>query len=295
MNSARQDPTSEGVWLATSNHPDVANGRSFFGVNVMLLEDEFAAIAQAPPAAFDRRLYEASLAHSLDLIDRDAQDHDGQFSRVSAAGFIYTGGRASVFSYTRSALNGHAAFNIDWGGNDGTGMQTGRGHRLAIMGAYTNVGIAAVPENNPSSSVGPLVVSAAYLYASSNAADHYNRFLVGTVWDDLDDNAMYDPGEGLGGVTVRPAQGSFYAVTADSGGYAIPITAAGSYDVTFSGGSLASTHQRTITLGADSALLDLEPTAVPEPALSLLGPMALLTIGWVRKLRQRETACPTVV
>ena len=123
MNWARQDPTAEGIWLATSNDPDVAGGRSFFGVDVELLEDEFAAIAAAPPAAFDRRLYEASLAHSLDLIGRDAQDHDGQFSRVGDSGFVHAGGRASVFSYARSALNAHAAFNIDWGGSDGTGMR----------------------------------------------------------------------------------------------------------------------------------------------------------------------------
>ncbi len=287
MNRARQDPAAEGIWLATNDHPDVASGRSYFGVNVELLEDEFASIAPAPPAAFDRRLYEASLAHSLDLIERDEQDHIGQFSRVDASGFVHAGGRASVFSYARSALNCHAAFNIDWGPGDGTGMQPGRGHRWAIMGDYTNVGIAAVPENDPTSSVGPVVVSAAYLYASTSAADHYNRFLVGTVWDDLDDNAMYDPGEGLVGVSVRPAQGIFFAVTSDGGGYAIPIVAPGTYDVTFSGGPLANSHQRTITLGSVSALLDLEPIAVPEPKLSLLGPIALLAVGTVRTLRRR--------
>lgn len=71
------------------------------------------------------------------------------------------------------------------------------------------------------------------------------------------------------------------------GGYAIPIVAPGTYDVTFSGGPLANSHQRTITLGSVSALLDLEPIAVPEPELSLLGPMALLAIGTVRTLRRR--------
>jgi len=286
MNWARQDPTAEGIWLATAGDPDVAGGRSFFGVDVGLLEDEFAAIAAAPPAAFDRRLYEASLAHSLDLIDRDAQDHDEQFSRVGDSGFVHTGGRASVFAYARSALNAHAAFNIDWGGSDGTGMQTGRGHRQAIMGDYTNVGIAAVPENDSATRVGPVVVSAAYLYANTSNADHYNRFLVGTVWDDLDENGMYDPGEGLGGVIVSPAQGGFYAVTAAGGGYAIPILASGTYDVTFSGGSLEVSHQRTIMVGADSELLDLEPTVLPEPQLSHLATVALLSIA-ILKTRRR--------
>jgi len=287
MNWARQDPTAEGIWLATSSDSQIASGRSYFGVDLDLLQDEFAAIAPAPPAAFDRRLYEASLAHSLDLIARDAQDHNGQFARVDASGFVYTGGRASVFSYARSALNAHAAFNIDWGPGDGTGMQPGRGHRLAIMGGYTNVGIAAVPENDRTTSVGPLVVSAAYLYARSSEADHYNRFLVGTVWNDLDTNGMYDPGEGLGGITVRPMPGTFHATTSEAGGYAIPILSAGSYDVTFSGGDLVGAYQRTVVIGADSVLLDLEPTAAPEPDRALLGTVALLTLASWTRVRSR--------
>lgn len=285
MNWARQDPTAEGDWLATESHPDVASGRTSFGVDLGVLEAEFDAIAPGPPGAFDRRLYEASLAHSLDLIVRDAQDHDQQFARVGAAGFSYAGGRASVFSFTRSALNVHAAFNIDWGGNDGTGMQTGRGHRAAIMGGYTNIGIAMVPENNPSTSVGPLVTSAVYVYANSSAGDHYNRFLVGTVWEDTDENGFYDPGEGFDGVTVRPAQGSFFAVTSKSGGYSIPILASGSYDVTFSGGELTGSYQRSVVVGADSELLDLNP--VPEPSSLALATTALLATGILSGLRRR--------
>lgn len=285
MNWARQDPAAEGVWLATESHPDVANGRTSFGVDLGVLEAEFDAIAPGPPGAFDRRLYEASLAHSLDLITRDAQDHDQQFNRVGAAGFSHAGGRASVFSFTRSALNGHAVLNIDLGGNDGTGMQTGRGHRAAIMGDYTNIGIAMVAENNPSTSVGPLVTSAVYVYANSGAEDHYNRFLVGTVWEDADGNGFYDPGEGFDGVSVRPAQGSFFAVTSKSGGYSIPILASGSYDVTFSGGELGGNHHRTVVFGADSELLDLVP--VPEPSSSALGTTALLATGILSGLRRR--------
>ncbi len=291
MNEARQDPVAEGVWLATSSHPDVAGGRSGYGVDLDLLQAEFAAIAPAPPAAFDRRLYEASLAHSLDLIDRDEQDHEGQFDRVDASGFVHDGGRASVFSFADSALNAHAAFNIDWGPGDGTGMQPGRGHRAAIMGDYSNVGIAMVPEGNPGTEVGPLVTSAVYLYAYPPVADHYNRFLVGTVWEDLDEDGAYDPGEGLGDVTVTPSSGSFFAVTGASGGYAIPILAPGSYDVTFSGGDLAGSYERTIAIGATSELLDLDPLEVPEPGASLLAGGALVALAWIRRKTRSRTTC----
>jgi hypothetical protein len=268
MNRARQDPAAEGLWLATSADPDIAFGRTFFGVDVTLLEQELAAFSPEPPGAFDRRLYEASLAHSLDLIDRDAQDHDGQIQRVLDSGFEHAGGRFSVFSYADSALNAHAALNIDWGPGDGTGMQPGRGHRLAIMGDYDNVGLAMVPDSSGATAVGPLVFSGAYMYADTGASDHFDRFLVGTVWQDLDANGRYDAGEGFPGVTVAPNLGGYYAVTSAGGGYAIPITSAGTYQVTFSGGGVGP-EQLQVSVGGRSELLDLV-IPVPEPARLLL-------------------------
>jgi hypothetical protein len=107
-----------------------------------------------------------------------------------------------------------------------------------------------------------------YAYADTGAPDHYARFLVGTVWEDEDEDGFYDPGEGRSGVTVMPDEGTFYAVTAAGGGYALPIEAPGSYEVAFSGGGIGS-HQRSATLGAESELLDLE-VPVPEPSQLLL-------------------------
>jgi hypothetical protein len=247
MNRARANPTAEGIWLAESTDPDVANGRNFFNVGIDALKAAFAALDVKPPAAFDIRLHDASELHSLDLIARDAQDHDGQFDKINASGFSCNGGRASVFSFADSALNAHAALNIDWG-NGPDGMQDPPGHRDAIMGVWpsgpglTNVGLAMVAENDPMTQVGPLVFSGGYCQAGGS--DH-NRLIVGTVYDDLNMNLEYDEGEGLAGVTVMPDQGTFFAVTGDAGGYAIPIEAAGTYDVTFSGGDDAFPNDPT--------------------------------------------------
>jgi hypothetical protein len=261
MNRARQDPTAEGIWLAESTDPDIKNGRDFFGVGIDALKAAFAALDSKPPAAFDIRLHDASELHSLDLIARNAQDHTGQWEKVQDTTFACNGSRLSVFSYSDSALNAHAALNIDWGyGPDG--MQDPPGHRYAIMGVWpyagpglTNVGLAMVPENDPNTNVGPLVFSGAYCAAGSG--DH-NRFLVGTVWDDLDMDGEYDEGEGLAGVSVTPDQGTYFALTGDAGGYAIPIENAGTYVVTFSGGGMGSgSVEKSADVGVESVLLDL--------------------------------------
>jgi hypothetical protein len=271
MNRARQDPAAEGVFLATLDESGVGSALLYFAVDVALLQQEFAAIPPKPPAAFDVRLYEAALAHSLDLIARDAQDHSGQFDRVDEAGFHAQAMRGNVFSYARDPLYGHAAFNVDWGGNDGTGMQSGRGHRKAIMsidGDYANVGLAAVPEQQPGTRVGPSVVTANFARAATSYPDHHNRFLVGTVWEDLDEDGLYDPGEGVEGVTVLPSRGSWFAVTAAGGGYALPVEEPGAVDVAFSGGGVA-TRTFPATVGAGSVLVDYElrsAALLPEPA-----------------------------
>jgi len=122
----------------------------------------------------------------------------------------------------------------------------------------TNVGYAVVPESNPTSLVGPQVITGNLCYANTGFANHYNRFLVGTVWIDSNNNDQYDPGEGIGGVTVEPDQGTYYAVTSNSGGYAIPITTAGTYEVTFSGSSITTPVTRTVTVDSTSVLLDLK-------------------------------------
>ncbi|MFP4475580.1 MAG: hypothetical protein ACLFOY_08450 [Desulfatibacillaceae bacterium] len=266
MNRARQVPPLEGVWLANITEPHVVNAVEYFGVDKSALQDQFAAIAPKPPAAFDNRLYAAAEAHSLTLIVQDAQNHDGQLEKIDDSGFEWLEVRISVYSYAYNGVHGHAGFNIDWGGppsdSDGDGMQDRVGHRKAIMamdGDYTNAGIAAVPENDPDTDVGPFVVSANYAKANTSHADHYNVFIVGTVYEDEDADGGYTPGEGIGGVTVTPQGGPHFAVTPPSGGYAVPVGAGnpGTYTVTFTGGGIPYPVERSVTVGAESVLVNV--------------------------------------
>jgi hypothetical protein len=55
-----------------------------------------------------------------------------------------------------------------------------------------------------------------------------------------------------------PDKGAYYAVTGESGGYAIPILSADVYQLTFAGGDLTGVFTQAATVGAASVLLDLE-------------------------------------
>lgn len=262
INNARQDPTAEGEWLAVVDGygGNVAFGRdTYANVDLNLLKSAFAAIDPKPPLAFDRRLYEAAKSHSDYLAANNLQNHDGQLDRVNAAGFDWTAYGGNVYSYTQDGLHGHAAFNIDWTNmNPPSGMQDPPAHRKNIMSVdilFSNLGIAAVEENNNATAVGPLVVTQDFCYADSTTLDHYNTFIVGTVWEDLDKNGIYDPGEGISGATVTPDQGTFFAVTGAGGGYSIPVSN-GTYVVNFSHNTYGSYQGQVTISGNSSALLD---------------------------------------
>ncbi len=260
MNRARQDPAAEGRWLAQARASAIAGGREAYRVNRAMLVREFDAIAPAPPAAFDARLYSAAVQHARDQITRDAQDHNGQLQKVTRTGVDWESCRGNVFSYASNPLNTHAAFNIDWGVGPG-GMQPGRGHRKAIMASdrpYTNVGLAAVLETNDESSVGELVVVGNYCsyFTDTNETD-FNRFVVGTVWNDRNNNSIYDVGEGVPGVTVVPSVGPYYAVTSRGGGYAFPIRANVTFELSFVGAGVPG-HYREVSVARDSTLADYQ-------------------------------------
>lgn len=230
------------------------------------MQTEFSQISAQPPAAFDFLLWEASEAHSQDLLARNAQDHTGQGSKVNAKG-VCNGCSIGVFSYTRSALHGHTALNIDWG-FEPDGMQAGRGHRRGIMGdpvPHSLTGLALVPgvggTGKEHDDVGPLIFSGVYC---TGDGDEQNRYIVGTVYTNQNGNSSYDEGEGKAGVTVMPDSGTYFAVTGNAGGYAIPITATGSYRLTFFGGALGDTRYEKIAMVvADSMLVDLETMSSP--------------------------------
>jgi hypothetical protein len=292
MNRARANPAAEGNYLAATGDPGTAAAISYFSVDIERMKREFAAIPSRPPAAFDRRLYDASRQHAEYMISIDQQTHDRQAEFVVASGFDYTSARLNIYAYAENAVNCHAALNIDYGGpaSEG-GMQVGRGHRVAIMSSdlslpvFSSVGFAMIPENNAATEVGPLVFSGAYGACEENTTDAFNRFVVGTVWNDANKNQFYDSTEGLANVRVELNRGGWYAVTGAAGGFAIPVTASGTYRIFFSGGAFPGGWSRDVVVGDVSVAVDAEVSSLPVTPLAFTGTLRLssaggLTLSW---------------
>jgi hypothetical protein len=78
---------------------------------------------------------------------------------------------------------------------------------------------------------------------------------LGVVYNDVNNNNFYDIGEGIGGVTITPSSGGYYAVSSSSGGYAIPVGTSGPITVTASGPGFGPIT-KTVTLTGVNVKLD---------------------------------------
>lgn len=222
MNRARQNPTAEGLWLSQTQIPSIKQARKQYRVSERRLRKQFRKIKPSPPAAFDKRLYEAALVHALRLAKKQKQNHRGQMKAIKRSGFRLASCRGNVFSYARDPVNAHAAFNIDWGNGWG-GTQRGVEHRKALMATeevLDRVGIAVVNAANKRR-VGPMVVVGNYCRELLED-DTASSFFVGTVYVDANRNGEFDAGEGVPGVRVESNLSEWYAITASGGGYALP-------------------------------------------------------------------------
>jgi len=97
--------------------------------------------------------------------------------------------------------------------------------------------------------------------------------ITGVAYYDLNGNGFYDAGEGIGSITVTVSNANYYAVTADSGGYTVPVDGNGVYAIAFTGSGLAT--QRVVTVsGSNNLKVDFAPQYV-APSISGPNPAGL--------------------
>lgn len=270
INRARMHPAQEGVLLANTQDPLVQQAVAFFQVDLALMVSQFAALPPVPPLSMSEKLTIAARKHSQDMFDHNWQQHAGSDGstlgqRADAEGYHWTTLGENIYSYAQTVPQGHAGFEIDWG-NQGSilgGMQSPPGHRLNIhSGNFKEVGVGNLFGSKGSSGVGPQLVTQDFGTASGSGA-----FVTGVAYYDINGNNAYDLGEGLGGVTVAVTGTSFYAVSANAGGYSVPVSANGNNTATFSVPGMADVAMPFQISNHDNVKVDLK-LAYPAPSFS---------------------------
>ncbi|MBV7257755.1 DUF4114 domain-containing protein [Pacificimonas sp. WHA3] len=291
INRFRVDPGGEYARLVvggTGITPDIESAIRFFGVDLDALQVQLAGLDAAAPLAWNANLATAADAHSQAQIHADQQSHQlpgepGLGDRLRNAGYEFSAAAENVFAFTEDALQGHAGFIIDWGYDEvrgassvsdydasgnllpnfasiGDGIQDPPGHRDNLINdRYTEIGIAALAETNPNTSVGPFVVT----QNLGSRFDYQAQFL-GVVVNDLDRDNFYDIGEGLGGVTVTLTNVSteeiFTTTSFASGGWQLAAPS-GSYSIAFSGGGLTQVIVRQAFIDDENVKVDAYQSA----------------------------------
>lgn len=281
INRARAAPGAEGVRFDGTTDPDVRGAYDAFDVDLTMMKNEFNALAVRPPLAMNQNLTQAARAHSQDMFDHAFQGHnstngDNLGDRADDAGYNFSSLGENVFSYANSVFQGHAGFEVDWGDDvDGSvgGMQSHRGHRGNIHGTFREVGVGVVlgTKTIGNSTVGPQLVTQDF-----GTAQGSTPFVTGVAYYDVNGNSFYDPGEGIGGLTVSVAGASFQAVTANTGGYAVPVPATNTTrPVTFSGLGF-NDGSNAVIAGLNNAKVDFAPAYAPP---TVTGPANASTAG----------------
>ena len=275
INRARANPSAEGALLAASTHPGVVGAIADFGVILAQFQTEMNAIPARPPLAPHAGLMTAARGHSQWLFDNAQQVHDqpGGLTfeqRMAAVGYLGTPGE-NIYSYAEDVDYGHAGFIIDWADPDDPdatyGMQNPRGHRDNIHGSgFREIGVGVVNGTNTvgGETVGPQIVTQDF--GNRSSAPYYGT---GVAYYDLNGNNTYDVGEGIPGLTVNMSGANHYCLTADGGGWTIPLPSgtATTRTVTFTGPGI--NQSVTLNVPANSnAKADLKLAYAPPSFIS---------------------------
>jgi hypothetical protein len=288
VNRARLNPAQEGLLLSTTTDPEILRYVSFFNVNLDAFALAMSKIPPAQPLAMNAALTAAARVHSVDMFNNTYQEHnspiDGTnpYDRAVAEGYPPDAFAVAenIYVQAQSVLHGHTGFEIDWG-NDAAavnGMQNPPHHRETIhspglreVGMGVVLGERSALPGEDHQDVGPLLITQDF--GQVQKADQH-PFITGVAYFDFNGNGQYDLGEGLGGVTVTAEGSNIAAITADAGGYAIPVTPNRTYRVTFSASGIES-KQFDAIVATNNVKVDFKPLYTPP---TLVGPNPALTL-----------------
>ncbi len=262
---------------------------------------DLSGVAPSQPLAMNPLLVESARLHSQDMIAQNYFSHTtpqgvGPEQRIQATGFDPTGYAESIESNTNPTAS-NTPFPADYAATDTLQSLSDLiidqgvpdlGHRVMLLDiggqlvADRQIGIGIASQDTP---------TGAFIYRQTDttidmaSASDTNPFITGVVFEDATGNGEYQPGEGLGGVTISVSNVGTTA-TLDAGGYSIQVPP-GIYSVTASGGGLSSPITRTVVVQDQNMRLNFDEdpngaslTAAPNGSASgLLGSFAPMESG----------------
>ena len=234
VNRARLDPSGEAARYGIDLNQGLAAG----------------TISATPkqPLIPNPLLNNSARAHSQWMLDTDTFSHTGAggsqpFDRMTTAGYPfappYAAGENIAFSGTTGTLGGLASYIED----QHRGLFLSPGHRTNIEnGSYREIGISQVTGAFTS---GTTTYNASMI-TQNFAFTGTTSFLGGVIYNDLDLDNFYDPGEGVAGVTIR-INGFAVATSTAAGAYYLPLTN-GTHALQMDGGGLTGVFATSVTM-----------------------------------------------
>lgn len=281
VNRMRVAPAAELDLLLNSSDPDIRDALTYFNVNLNTLRTQWSSLTAVAPLAWSSQLQDVASAHNQKMIQYDQQSHQvgvydssgtlvtayepGIGGRITAGNYNFTTAGENIFAYATSIPYAHAGFAIDWGGTAATGgIQSPAGHRNSLMSNnFREIGISVTDETNPSTAVGPLVVTQDL---GNRSALNGKGWLLGVVFQDTNKDGWYEAGEGRDlKVNITGVNGTTFSDSigvGDTGGYQ-DLLNPGQYQVDF--------LRNGVLVGSKTATID--PTTSNNVKVDLILPV----------------------
>lgn len=218
------------------------------------------AKAGAQPLADNGQLNAAAGGHSQWMIDAGVFSHTGAngsspTDRMTAAGYHFTGAWSDGENIGMVSVGGASGYADELQALN-TNLMNSPGHRANILNpSFTELGVGF--------RVGAYQGQQGAFVTEDFAHAGSQHFLTGVAYHDANHDHFYEPGEGIGGLTVTAVSstGAKYAAQAyASGGYDLALPT-GSYTVTFSGNGIETTTKH-VDIGLSNVKVDLvDPAA----------------------------------
>lgn len=256
---ARQPTAQEVLVMELVNraraNPGAEAARLEIGLNDGITGTQISDTPKAP-LAHNLLLIDASRKHSQWMLETDIFSHTGEnnsspHERMQAAGYVFSGNWAS-------------GENIAWGGTQAPtiiltsyaishheGLFKSPGHRVNILSTnYRELGVGQRQGYFTYEGKDYLSSMLTQNFARSGAG----FYLTGVIYEDKNNNAFYDVGEGLSGISITINSKTYPVYTA--GAYSIPLVN-GTYELSITGDALGAPVYYSVQINNQNRKLDV--------------------------------------